>query len=215
MYSRFLCVRQELRASVCILNCRIEILIIQNRIQLSILLLLHSNLSFSLPSFYYLWLFTISSSLVFPIAFPSSPIHLIVYIFSPRKAKLPELWDGFKCAQCLSLFLFFVFSSRSLSLLCCRSRKTAVTLYSVVPFPAAVPAGAAFITLQIPKDTFCLPLSNSLFHTYPHTLYSGTWTSKREGQCKICWRILTFLWWFRCCFSRYVNHASLMVTCNV
>lgn len=44
------------------------------------------------------------------------------------------MWDRFKCARWLSLFLFSLFSSGSLLLLCFRSRKNAVTLYSVVPF---------------------------------------------------------------------------------
>lgn len=100
-------------------------------------------------------------SLAFSIDF--SHISYFIFIFFPRKAQLSELWDSFKCGRCPSLFLFSLFSSGSLWLLCCRPWKTAVTLDSDV----------LFLLLYMPLQLSYLCKSPKTLSVFLFLIFSG------------------------------------------
>lgn len=114
---------------------------------------------------------------------------------------------------------FYSFSSRSLSLLCCRSRKTAVTLYSVVPFLLLyLPEQLSYLckslkTLSVFLSLiFFRSLSRSLSQTNTVFLHMDF---KERGAVQNLLKDTHFLRWFRCSFSWYVKlrHGNVMFRC--
>lgn len=122
------------------------------------------------------------------------------------------------CSVSISLFILsLLFSSRLLSLLCCRSRKTAVTLYSVVPFLLLyLPEQLSYLCKSLKTLSVFLSLIffRSLTLSHRHTLYSCTWTLKR-GAVQNLLKDTHFLQWFRCSFSWYVKlrHGNVVFRC--